>query len=113
MRASLYQAAALIPGVEFIEDQATLDGRTGTAIGRVETNANFRQDIIIDPDTGLFIGERTTQLTAEDGIPADTITGWSAVTTTVVPDAPAGGTQNGTFDEMGCTTTNGASVCPQ
>lgn len=55
----------------------------------------------------------TTQLTAEDGIPADTITGWSAVTTTVVPDAPAGGTQNGTFDEMGCTTTNGASVCPQ
>ncbi len=112
MRASLYQAAALIPGVEFVEDQATLDGRTGTAIGRVEANGDFRQDIIVDPDTGLFIGERTTQLAAQDGIPANTITSWSAVTTTVVADAPAGGTQNGSFDEMGCTTTNGSSICP-
>jgi RNA polymerase sigma-70 factor (ECF subfamily) len=42
VRASLYQAAALIPGVEFVEDQTTLDGRTGTAIGRVEPNGNFR-----------------------------------------------------------------------
>ncbi|WP_159803608.1 hypothetical protein [Arthrobacter zhaoguopingii] len=88
--ASLYQAAALIPGVEFVEDQATLDGCTGTAIGRVEINGNFRQDIIVDPDTGLFIGERRTELTAHGGIPANTITSWSAVTTTVVADAPAG-----------------------
>lgn len=112
VRASLYQAAALIPGVEFIEDQATLDGRTGTAIGRVETNGNFRQDIIVDPDTGLFIGERTTQLGGQDGIPANTFTSWSAVRTTVVADAPGGGTQNGYFDDKGCTTTNGSSICP-
>ncbi|MEG9250241.1 CU044_5270 family protein [Arthrobacter sp. Soc17.1.1.1] len=112
VRASLYQAAALIPGVEFVEDQATLDGRTGTAIGRVETNGNFRQDIIVDPDTGLFIGERRTELTAQDGIPANTITSWTSVTTTVVPNAPAGGTQNGFMDDMGCVTTNGGSICP-
>lgn len=112
VRASIYQAAALIPGVEFVEDQATLDGRSGTAIGRMETNGNFRQDIIVDPDTGLFIGERTTQLDAQYGIPANTITSWTSVTTTVVQNAPAGGTQNGMFDEMGCTTTNGSSICP-
>ncbi len=112
VRASLYQAAALIPGVEFVEDQATLDGRTGTAIGRVETNGNFRQDIIVDPDTGLFIGERSTQLTDQYGVPANTATSWTTVTTTVVAEAPAGGTPNGIFDELGCTTTNGSSICP-
>jgi hypothetical protein len=113
VRASLYQAAALIPGVEVVEDQATLDGRTGTAIGRVEANGNFRQDIIVDPDTGLFIGERTTTLADENGIAAGTITGWSTVTTSVVDEAPAGGTANGAFDDMGCVTTDGNSVCPQ
>jgi hypothetical protein len=113
VRASLYQAAALIPGVEFVEDQATLDGRTGTAIGRVEINGNFRQDLIVDPDTGLFIGERRTELEAMNGIPANTATSWTTVTTTVVADAPAGGTPNGAMDDMNCTpTTRGSYICP-
>lgn len=112
VRATLYEAAAMIPGVEIVENQATLDGRTGTAIGRVEASSSVRQDIIVDPDTGLFIGERTTTLVAQNGIPADTITAWSSVTTTVVSEAPAGGTINGAFDDMGCVTTDGHSVCP-
>ena len=113
VRASLYQAAALIPGVEVVEDQATLDGRTGTAIGRVESNGGFRQDIIVDPDTGLFIGERTTLLTEASGVPAGTISAWSTVTTTVVSEAPAGGTVNGAFDDMGCVVKDGGASCPQ
>lgn len=113
VRAALYQAAALIPGVEFVEDQATLDGRTGTAIGRVETEGDFRQDIIVDPDTGLFIGERRTELAALEWIPADTVTSWTTVTTTVVADAPAEGTQNGYSDDMGCTAIEeGGVICP-
>jgi len=113
VRAALYEAAALIPGVEIVEDQATLDGRVGTAIGRVESNGGFRQDIIVDPETGLFIGERTTSLTATNGVPAGTISSWTSVTTSVVGEAPAGGTVNGAFDDMGCVTKNGGSVCPK
>jgi RNA polymerase sigma-70 factor (ECF subfamily) len=42
LRASLYKAAALIPGVTITDTQATLDGRTGIATGRVEEETNMR-----------------------------------------------------------------------
>ena len=112
LRAAFYRAAALIPGVEIVEEQATLDGRTGVAIGRVETSSNMRQDIIIDPATGALIGERQFQLDAGNGFPAGTIVGFTAVTTTVVDEAPAGGTLNGALDIMKCTPLgNGGFSC--
>lgn len=87
-RAAMYRAAALIPGVEITEQQATLNGSTGIAIGRVETVSDFRQDIIVDPATGQFIGERRVHLSEVADIPAGTAAGWTAVTTTVVDAAP-------------------------
>lgn len=105
LRASLYQAAALIPGVEIVERQATLDGRTGIAIGRVENVDHSRLDLIIDPATGLLIGERRVELEGGWGYPAGTATSWTAITTSVVDAAPDGGTQNGNEDKKGCTLT--------
>lgn len=98
-RAALYQAAAGIPGVTITEQQANLDGKVGIAIGRVETADHIRQDIIIDPGTGQFIGER--QIMVEDGptAPAGTIITQTAVTTSIVDSAPAGGTQYGNEPE--------------
>jgi hypothetical protein len=87
LRAAFYQAAALIPGVTITEQRATLDGRTGVAIGRDE-GTTFRQEIIIDAATGLFIGERTVTLEGFDEIPTGTVVGWSAVTTSVTDSAP-------------------------
>ncbi len=112
LRAAFYEAAALIPGVTIVEDRATLDGRTGVAIGRDE-GSTFRQEIIIDPTTGLFIGERTVTLVGFDEIPTGTIISWSAVTTSVTTSAPQGGTVNGIFDVMGCISDgNGGAQCP-
>ncbi|WP_116413089.1 CU044_5270 family protein [Subtercola boreus] len=93
LRSALYKAAAAIPGVTITEQQATLDGTTGIAIGRVETTNNTRQDIIIDPNDGQFIGERKVTLTSYAGMPAGTATTSTAVTTTITDTAPAGGTQ--------------------
>ncbi|MDR6868999.1 RNA polymerase sigma-70 factor (ECF subfamily) [Microbacterium resistens] len=93
-RAAMYQAAALIPGVSITDEQATLNGRTGTAIGRDETNNNFRQEIIFDPATGQFIGERTVALEGYGAIAvgaalaAGTTVAWTAVTTEIVDAAP-------------------------
>lgn len=87
-RAALYKAAALIPGVTITEEQATLNGAKGTAIGRVETASNTRQDLIIDPATGQFIGERQVALNGYNGLPAGTTIASTAVTTTVVDTAP-------------------------
>jgi hypothetical protein len=88
VRATLYEAAALIPGVTVTERETNLNGATGIAVGRVETVSNVRQDIIIDPDTGQFIGERTVSLDGFADIPAGTTVGYTAVTTSVVGAAP-------------------------
>lgn len=112
LRAAFYEAAALIPGVTIVESQATLDGRTGVAIGRDEGSME-RQEIIIDPSTGLYIGERLVTLAGMNEIPSGTVVSWSAVTTSVTDSAPEGGTVNGIFDVMGCISDGkGGSQCP-
>lgn len=90
IRSLFYDTAALIPGVSITEAQATLNGRTGTAIGRDEGTNGFRQDIIIDPATGAFIGERQVLLRPGADMPAGTATGSTSVTTTVVDAVPEG-----------------------
>lgn len=87
-RAALYKAAAKIPGVEITDQQATLNGTTGIAIGRLEPADNVRYDIIIDPETGQFIGERAIAVDGYASFPAGTTTSWTAVTTSVVGSAP-------------------------
>ena len=88
LRAALYKAAALIPGVTVVDRQANLDGKTGTAIGIEHPNRATRTDIIIDPATGLLIGEREVTLTARGTFPTGTATAWTSVRTSVVNSAP-------------------------
>ncbi len=93
LRAALYKAAAGIPGVTITDKAATLNGQTGIAFGRDEGNG-LRQEIIIDPGTGLLIGEREVLLrdNVVPGVPVGESIGWTSVTTTVVDSAPSGGT---------------------
>ena len=58
LRAALYQAAAMIPGIMLIDSTANLDGRRGVAIGRVQADGQLRHDIIFDSAAGQLIGER-------------------------------------------------------
>lgn len=88
LRAVLYKAAALIPGVSVVDKQATLNGRTGIAIGISSPDGDSRQDIILDPSTGLLIGERRLQLKATADFPAGTATSWTSVETSVVDTVP-------------------------
>ncbi|MEV4688229.1 CU044_5270 family protein [Microbacterium sp. LWH3-1.2] len=87
-RAALYKATAEIPDVTVTEGQATLNGKTGVAIGRLEPSSNTRRDIIIDPATGRFIGEREIAVDGWPGVPGNTIMASTAVTTTVADAAP-------------------------
>ncbi|MFI2565413.1 CU044_5270 family protein [Paenarthrobacter sp. NPDC018779] len=85
-RAALYRAAALVPGATVTAQQTTLDGRTGVAVGWTEDG--LRTDIILDPETGLFIGLLAVNVTGNALIPAGTVTGWTSVKTSVVDSAP-------------------------
>ncbi|MBG6192200.1 RNA polymerase sigma-70 factor (ECF subfamily) [Arthrobacter sp. CAN_A212] len=88
LRSALYHATALIEGVEIVEKGATIDGRSGTAIGIQTPDGGGRQDIIIDVETGMMIGERSTVLKPTPQYPAGTVTSWTAIETSVVNAAP-------------------------
>ncbi len=88
-RAALLQALASIPGVSATDGVQNLDGATGVAIGRTEPLRNgTRQEIIIDPDTGLVIGQRQVTGLAVFGVGAAEVWSHSAIKTSVVDTAP-------------------------
>jgi hypothetical protein len=82
LRAALYQTLTRLDGVDLVDQAVNLDGRVGTAIGI--DDGQFRQDIIIDPTTGAFIGEREVLTGDYDGAPDGTTFNYTAVRTAVV-----------------------------
>lgn len=82
LRAALYRTLAMVPGLEITEQVANLDGHKGTSYG-ITANGE-RHDIIIDPTTGQFIGERQIAVDGYEKIPAGTVMEYTSVTTAVV-----------------------------
>lgn len=88
LRAGLYEALALIPGVTAGE-QTNFDGKVGIAIGRAEPlRAGQKAGMIIDPDTGLVIGERTIMTVAAFGFGSNDVVGHTAIDYRIVDEAP-------------------------
>lgn len=88
LRAALYRALAMMPAVVVTDRQATLDGRVGTAIGLHGDAGDTRQEIIIDPASGEYIGVRLVTIDGFGEIPPGTILEATAVSTTVVNSVP-------------------------
>jgi len=89
LRAGLYGALTLIPGVTSTANVENLDGVTGIAIGHTEPlRFGLRDEIIIDPATGLVIGERQISTRALFGFGINEVISLTAVETTVVDAAP-------------------------
>ncbi|WP_239151901.1 CU044_5270 family protein [Virgisporangium aurantiacum] len=57
-RAALYRALALIPGLELIENAQDAAGRTGVAVGYRDTARGLREELVFDPATFQYLGER-------------------------------------------------------
>lgn len=83
-RATMYQALALLPDLKVTEQVANLDGRKGVAMGVVNPASPVRQEIIVDPKTGQFIGERSVTQRKFDGFPSGAVAASDAITTKVV-----------------------------
>ena len=88
LRAALYRALALMPAVVVTDEQATLDGRVGTAIGLHGDVGDTRQEIIIDPASGEYIGVRLVTVDGFGEIPPGTALEATAVSATVVNSVP-------------------------
>lgn len=83
VRKALFEAIALMPDIEIVERDVDLGGRTGTALGM---QADYNQyDIIVDRDSGDYLGERSVRVTEGSGsTKPGTVTSYSAVSTAVV-----------------------------
>lgn len=81
-RVALYEAIALVPDVTSSPEVTLSDGRTAVGFSRTEANRqDQRTEILIDPSTGQFVGERT--------LSADGTADWEALFTySVVDEAP-------------------------
>lgn len=104
LRAALFRAAAMIPGVTITEQRAELGERVGVAVGRLETENGLRTELVFDPDTGQLIGEREIAVRdyPEEFVKAGDVYRSSTFRTSVTDRAPAGGTPNGGLDIRGC-----------
>ncbi|MET8758022.1 CU044_5270 family protein [Lentzea sp. NPDC004782] len=86
VRATIFRALALLPGLVVTDKRANLDGKEGVALGKRYYD-DFAE-IIIDPANGDFIGTR--EVVAEDqaddkgGLKKGTVRQSSAVTTAIV-----------------------------
>jgi hypothetical protein len=89
-RALLFDALARVPGVYLSDGAINLDGRSGVAISRDMDNGRLTDQLIIDADTGLLIGKRSVQNTAEAFVPAGAVVYLTAIETEVVAEAPSG-----------------------
>ncbi|MGW4059212.1 CU044_5270 family protein [Amycolatopsis sp. NPDC004747] len=86
VRTALYQAIALLPGIQRVPGQVDLTGRAGVAIGR--NGEGFRSEIILDPVTSRVLGTRMVA-TAGTDVPAGTVIAWSSTDQVVVDSVGA------------------------
>jgi hypothetical protein len=85
VRAALYRALTYVPHLDVTARTANLDGVSGTALGMNSQDSGSRLEIIVDPATGRFIGERETQIdSVPGGLQAGTLIRSSSVSTTIV-----------------------------
>ncbi|MFD4637509.1 CU044_5270 family protein [Lentzea sp. NPDC058436] len=86
VRATIFRALALIPGLVVTDKKANLDGKEGVALGMKYFDDFI--EFIVDPENGDYIGRRET--VAEDlpqekgGLEKGTVRSSSAVTTKIV-----------------------------
>ncbi len=84
VRAGWYRAIAKIDGVTVSPQKVTMDGRTGVGITLADTHE--RTELVISPDTGEFIGNRSLTGPQSDypWLPEGTVVTSTAITTKVV-----------------------------
>ncbi|HEY0246620.1 MAG TPA: CU044_5270 family protein [Gryllotalpicola sp.] len=87
-RAVLYDALARIPDVTVASKQTTIHGATGTAITLKGSGSSHEVQLVIDPATGLLVGERWVQVKASGAFPVGSISESVAITSEVVDHVP-------------------------
>jgi len=88
-RARLYRVLTYVKGLEVVDQVANSDGAKGVALALRagypgSDTKNVETQLIIDPATGRFIGEREVAMRDFDGVHTGTVLSYSSVTSKVV-----------------------------
>jgi hypothetical protein len=87
LRAAVYRAMTLVPGIRFEGRARTLTGQVGIAFGAPA--GAVRADLIIDPRTGGVLGNRTVVIdSTATGLPVGTVYFQQTVTERAITDSP-------------------------
>ena len=84
-RSLFFRTMALIPGSSVLDRSVTLDGQTGTAVQAPDAAGQGIWQIVFDPSTGQYIGEREV---GGEGFAPNEVTESSSVTVSVAQSAP-------------------------
>jgi hypothetical protein len=73
LRAAIYRALALVPGIHFAGHARTLTNHTGEVLAARDPGGIVEDELIIDPSTGATIASRTVVIDAHaTGLPVGT-----------------------------------------
>jgi hypothetical protein len=87
LRASLYDVAARIPGVELVGPATDRLGRHGVAVAYVDGKIHERHELIFDRRTSALLGEEYVQLDGNPySYPSGTVTGYATYVVSGVVD---------------------------
>ncbi|HET7798851.1 MAG TPA: CU044_5270 family protein [Humibacillus xanthopallidus] len=89
LRSALFEVLKTVPDVDITSRVVTLHGQPGVGIARTEPVNGTRQEIIVDPGTGLLIGERTVAVEPTSGVAVGMVITETSVRSTLVNEIPA------------------------
>jgi hypothetical protein len=88
LRAALYRALALVPGIVSVGKAVTLTGRVGTAIGAQDPDRAVRDELIIDPHNGDLLGSRIVVINVHaENLPRGTVISQTAIVQSTVTNS--------------------------
>jgi hypothetical protein len=81
LQAAVFQALRLQPGLVVVDRSADVDGRTAVAIGEAKPSWKYEADeLLLDPTTGAYLGDRTVALLDQGVIPAGAVLSSTTIT---------------------------------
>jgi hypothetical protein len=80
LQAAVFQALEHQPGLAVLGRAADATGRHGAAIGAVPSGSKYdAEQLILDPDTGAYLGDRTVAQADQGVVPAGTVVASTSV----------------------------------
>jgi hypothetical protein len=88
LRAAMYRALALEPGIRTAGTVRVLSGRAGVALAARDPSGLVADELVLDPATGEVLGTRTVSTSARSGLAPGTVRYESVIVSRTITNRP-------------------------